>query len=97
MIAAKARKTPDGRPVYEPQEILGRVIRSLREEKKINQKDFAERIGISSSWLSRIESGNYDPPWSSVLRVVEGLAISLEELEEAIKSHEHSALPEGKE
>lgn len=97
MIAGKTGHTPDGRNMYEPQEVLGRVLKALREELNINQKDFAAHIGMSPSWLSRIESGSYDPPWSSVLRVAEGLAISLGGLEHAIKSHQLASTSEAKE
>lgn len=79
------------RPLYEPQEALGRVLKALREEKGLSQKEFASRIGLSSSWLSRIESGNYDPPWSNLRRVAKGLAITLGDLEDAVDSYEQSA------
>lgn len=76
------------RPTYQPQEALARVLRSLREERGISQKDLARRVGISPSWLSKIESGHYDPPWSSVRRVTKGLSVSLGALEDAIDSFE---------
>ena len=38
-------------------ETPGQRIRNLREAAFITQKDFAERIGVAPSQLSRIESG----------------------------------------
>lgn len=90
------RRTPDGRSAYDPQRTLGQVVRALRRERGVSQKDFADRIGISQSWLSRIESGAYDPPWSSVLRVIDGFGISLEELDREIKTYDQSMMAEGK-
>jgi transcriptional regulator with XRE-family HTH domain len=74
------------RPPYVPQQVLAQVLRELREEKGLSQKEFATSLGFSPSWLSRIESGDYDPPWSYICRVAKGLEISLGELEKAIDS-----------
>jgi transcriptional regulator with XRE-family HTH domain len=57
-------------------------VRELREEANLTQKELAQRAGISASWLSRIESGDYDPTWSSMRKVATGLGVSMETLAE---------------
>ena len=85
------------RPPYEPQKALATVVKALREEKGLNQKEFAGLVGLPPSSLSRIESGQYDPSWGYVRRVAAGLQVSLGELEEAVNHYESSAaLPAGR-
>lgn len=40
-----------------PLSVSGKRIKNLREERGLSQLEFAERIGMSNSVLSRIESG----------------------------------------
>lgn len=74
---------PSGPRPYEPQKGLARAVRTLREGTGLSRSEVAERAGISTSWLSRIESGDYDPSWGSMRRVARGLGVSMEELSEA--------------
>jgi len=67
---------------YEPQKGLGEAVRQLREEAAMSQKELAERVGMSPSWVSRIESGQYDPSWGNMRRIAQGLGVSLETLSE---------------
>lgn len=53
----------------------GTVIRELRERAGILQADLAQRIGISASYLCRIEYGTETPGLTSP--AVRGLAIAL--------------------
>ncbi len=77
------------RPAYEPQKALGEAVRALRMNLMgMNQKDFAQSIDMSPSWLSRIESGDYDPSIGNMRRIAAGLSISLGELIEAADSFE---------
>ena len=48
-------------------ETPGQRIRNLREAAFITQKDFAERIGVAPSQLSRIESGETKTISSDIL------------------------------
>lgn len=73
---------------HEPQRALGKAVRQLREEAEWNQRVLADRAGISASWLSRIESGDYDPTWGTMRRVAAGLGVSLEKLSEVAEELE---------
>lgn len=48
---------------------IGERIRELRKHYKLNQKDFAKRIGISYGHVSNIETGK-DNPSDSVLKLI---------------------------
>lgn len=59
----------------------------------MSQEEFAESIGMSPSWLSRIESGDYDPSIGSMRRIAGGFSMSLGELMDAADSFEQSTFP----
>lgn len=58
----------------------GPVIRELRERAGVLQADMAERIGVSASYLSRIESGIERPGLTSqpVRKLAAELKVSLD-------------------
>lgn len=41
--------------------VLSNRIRVLRAEKKMTQKDLAEKVGVSRQTIISIEKGNYTP------------------------------------
>lgn len=82
---------PNGPGPYEPQQGVAKAVRELREEAKLSQKELAQRAGISASWLSRIESGDYDPTWSSMRKVAKGLGVSMETLAEISGDYDEPA------
>lgn len=43
---------------------IGLKIKQLREERNLTQNEFAEKIGISVSYLSKIEAPNCDKSFS---------------------------------
>lgn len=54
---------------------LGREsIASLRRQVGITQKDLAEAVGVSQSYIARVETGDLDPKLSVVTRIHEVLA-----------------------
>jgi transcriptional regulator with XRE-family HTH domain len=59
---------------------LGRAVRSIREDKGISQVQLAADTGFMQSWISQIEHGRRNPSWSNVVRLSEGLGVSLSEL-----------------
>ena len=79
---------PSGPHRYEPQKGLASAVRTLRERGGLSRAELAERARISTSWLSRIESGAYDPSWGSMRRVARGLGVSMEVLSEVAEENE---------
>jgi transcriptional regulator with XRE-family HTH domain len=79
------------RKPYEPQKGLARAVKDLRSQANLDQSELAELAGLSTSWISRIESGDYNPPWGSMRLVAKGLGMSLAELAELAEQMEIKA------
>jgi transcriptional regulator with XRE-family HTH domain len=60
----------------------GRAILAKREQLGIPQKVLAERLGISASYLSRIETGTENPGLTSVVvrKLATELGVSLDDI-----------------
>jgi HTH-type transcriptional regulator, competence development regulator len=41
---------------------FGAVVRERREERKISLRRFAEMLGVSPTYLSKVERDDFDPP-----------------------------------
>jgi transcriptional regulator with XRE-family HTH domain len=59
---------------------LGRAVRSIRDEHGISQVQLAATTGFTQSWISHVECGSRNPSWSNVVRLAEGLGVSVSEL-----------------
>lgn len=58
---------------------LGAEIRSLRENRKLSQREVGQRIGIGAKYVSEIERATRDIPFSTLYAVVErGLQLRLD-------------------
>ncbi len=75
---------------HEPQSGLGRAVRALREEARIDQDTLAERSDLPLSLIVEVESGRSDPTWGDMRRVAEALGVSLERLSELAEELEGS-------
>ena len=85
----RARKTTE----------FGQRLREKRLEKKITLRSMADMIGVSSTYLSQVEQGRYDPPTADRVRDIAkilgedadlwiGLADRVpEDMEEIVKEH----------
>ena len=60
--------------------MIGKKIRQLRELKGYNQVNLSAEINISQKQLSRIEAGSVSPTYDLMLKIVDVLKISLNEL-----------------
>ena len=64
---------------------FGKLVRKLREEKaqtdpKFTLRKFAEAVGISAPFLSRVERGEFDPPAADkIKRMAEILGANVDE------------------
>lgn len=54
---------------------IGAIIKKLRTKRKIRQKDFAEKCGISQTYLSQIENDDRNPTISVLEKISEVLSI----------------------
>lgn len=68
-----SKQTPDAAA-------LGRAVRALRDERGISQVQLAEATGFMQSWISNVEHGRRNPSWSNVVRLAEGLGVSVADL-----------------
>lgn len=59
---------------------LGRAVRLIRDEQGISQVQLSEKTGLMQSWISHIEHGRRNPTWSNIVRLAEGLGVSVAEL-----------------
>jgi transcriptional regulator with XRE-family HTH domain len=59
---------------------LGEAVRAIREERGISQVQLAEATGFMQSWISNVEHGRRNPSWSNVVRLSQGLGISVSKL-----------------
>jgi transcriptional regulator with XRE-family HTH domain len=61
------------------QRALGHAIRAAREGAQLTQAQLGKRAGIVGKYVSEIERGNRDVPFSTLRRIVEdGLGLTLE-------------------
>ncbi|MEL6559164.1 MAG: helix-turn-helix transcriptional regulator [Bacteroidota bacterium] len=59
---------------------LGKRIKSLREQKGFDQKSFAFFCEIGRTQLYMIENGKTNPRLLTLMKIAEGLNISVDEL-----------------
>ena len=59
---------------------FGRRIRAFRKLKRIQQVEFAKRIGISVTILGRIERGEKMPSIEQLQKIADALSIDILEL-----------------
>lgn len=60
---------------------FGELLRNLRKQRKVTQRQLAERVGIDFTYISKIESGTMDPPAEDkIIRIAEVLQVQSEEL-----------------
>lgn len=67
--------------VQSPVKSLGALLRRLREERELTQKQVARDLGISQSALSAWESGQTLPPRPQMPRIAAALGVGIEALE----------------
>lgn len=55
----------------------GGLIRKIREQTGITQRELASRIDFSTSWISTIESGKSQPSLASLQKIADTLRVPL--------------------
>jgi DNA-binding XRE family transcriptional regulator len=59
---------------------MATCVREVREQRGMTQAALAAKAGISREYLTRIESGRYDPRISVVVKIAEALRVRVDEL-----------------
>lgn len=59
---------------------IGSVVRDVRKVRKMSMAMLARKVGITERGLGKIERGQSDPSWGTVSRLVEVLALPVENL-----------------
>ena len=73
-------KSPMNRRAYESLDVEFKIYNALvreRIQKKLTQKQLADRIGIAQSALARFESGRTNPTLSFLQKVTSSLGLKL--------------------
>jgi transcriptional regulator with XRE-family HTH domain len=60
--------------------LLGERLKRLREEARLSQEALAARSGISRVTIARLEAGEQDPHYETLLALAQGLGLPLERL-----------------
>ncbi|MBS6974422.1 helix-turn-helix domain-containing protein [Gordonibacter urolithinfaciens] len=64
---------------------FGWRIKDLREERGLSQRGFAEKIGMSPSYLADVERGSRNISLDNIKRIADGFDISVAELMEVLR------------
>ena len=65
---------------------IGTVVRTYRKKLGLDQKELAEKLGITQSYISNIERGTREVSVGVFLRLKAFLGFKVEEIEELLKS-----------
>ena len=57
---------------------FGKYLSTKRLYKHISVRAFAEKVGISATYLSKIENGNANPSLNTLLKLAKGLGKKLQ-------------------
>lgn len=66
--------------IIEAKKLIGLRIKNLRRSEGLSQEELAERMGISSKYLSSIERGKENPTLDTVIKLANALKIELSEI-----------------
>lgn len=64
----------------EPDRPLAAAIRAVREDREMTQEVAAAAAGVTLSSYGAVERGVSNPAWTTVLRIAEGLDVSMGDL-----------------
>lgn len=59
---------------------LTQAMRNLRKATGLTQKEVAEKLGVTQSWVSKLESANNDHTFESILAYLDALGADFEAL-----------------
>ncbi len=59
---------------------LGKRIRAIRTEKKITVQRLADEVGVQPSFINQLEAGDRVPSFTTLIHLINALAVSADEL-----------------
>lgn len=57
---------------------VGQIISEARKREKMTQKELAEQVGVTKSYISRIEKGTIEPGAGLFLRMLSAMGLGIE-------------------
>ena len=79
-VKAGLMKDPEFKKAYDDLDVEFAILKAIikkRAQKKLTQRDLAEKIGVAQSALARFESGRISPTLSFLQKVTAGLGLKL--------------------
>lgn len=79
-LKRKWMKDPEYKMAYDDLEFEFKLIKAIirvRAQKKLTQRELAQKIGVAQSALARFESGRTNPTLSFLKKVTVGLGLKL--------------------
>jgi transcriptional regulator with XRE-family HTH domain len=73
-MSTKSRQQRD--PRREVLRKLGEKVRTFRRERGLTQEELAESLDLSVAYVSLIERGGRNPPYTTVVAIAHALGIS---------------------
>jgi HTH-type transcriptional regulator, competence development regulator len=79
---------------------FGKLLKTLRLEKKITQRALADLVGIDFTYISKIENGTMEPPAEDkIIKIAEVLGEDVDKMlitAKKVPSHFHKVITENK-
>ena len=66
---------------------FGPVLRQLRAERKLTQEELAEKVGVVTSYISMMESGQKFPNLEMLFALAEALEVTASEIVTTMEHH----------
>lgn len=63
-------------PLTADHKYLGKRLRALRQKKNFTQEDLASKVGLSSVYISYIETGKRNITYDKILKLAKALEVS---------------------
>ena len=79
--------TFDSKPTKEQRQLLGLLIYRYRMSVGMTQEELAELLEYSPRWIQKIESGQANPNWSTLIKIMELFQISPTQIAEEVGIH----------
>lgn len=75
MVAVAEKKETSG---------FGRRLRELRDAAELSQAQLGERAGMAYQAIARLERGDREPTWPTVLKLAEALGVPTDEFRDEL-------------